>query len=120
MNGRDAEYAAATERLCAIYEHYRRVTLGDALRLAEERKLAPDDALALLGRMAERFHPRPTMRWVIHDGGPARCVTSDVLMVKMLLPPAEFNAWARLVEIVWAASEQDALRDSLEPVSSVS
>ena len=86
-----------------------RVTLGDAIRGASERGLGDDDALAAVERLARPGSAALRRFYVDRSGAVPRIVGADEVRERAAQGADARRAWTSAVEVVWAASEADAL-----------
>jgi type I restriction enzyme R subunit len=107
-----AQSSDARDRLGAVLlgqlEHTRRITLGDALSAAEKLGLGDDDGFAAVERLARPRTAGLHRFYVDRSGSQARIVDTDEVRERAGAPEAR-REWASSVEVVWAASETDAI-----------
>jgi type I restriction enzyme R subunit len=95
--------------LLGLLEKTRRITLGDAIRAAEHLGLGDDDALAAVERLARPQTAGLRRFYVDRSGAQSRIVSADEVRERSTKSTDGRHEWASVIEVVWAASEADAI-----------
>ena len=95
--------------LLGLLEKTRRITLGDAIRAAEKLALGDDDALAAVERLARSETASIQRFYVDRSGAQPRIVSADEVRERSTKSTDGRHEWASVIEVVWAASEADAI-----------
>lgn len=113
LEERLAQSSDARDRIGAVLlaqlEGSQRITLGDAIRAAEGQGLGEDDALAAVERLARPQTASLQRFYVDRSGAQARIVSAAEVRERATTATDRRREWASLIEVVWAANEDDAI-----------
>ena len=92
-------------------EASRRVTLGDAIRKAEELCLGDAAGLAAAERLARPETGGLQRFYIDRSGTDPRIVGLDEVRERVGGAAESRSVWAARIEVVWAENESDAMRE---------
>jgi thioesterase domain-containing protein len=90
-------------------ESHRRITLGEAVRVAQDNGMNEDDALTAI-ELLVRPRVKGLRRFYIDRSGDVPItVTDDEVRQRVAVSREAWRGWASQIEVVWAVSEPDAI-----------